>query len=150
MGLITQSTQYLKAMMDTAMTGRGYTTFIGSPNAEGDIPSAYAAVGYGGDDRPGIVGAADDRLAYGNNTTGNRWLMWCTISKAIGDVDPIGLLSDVEDALDAFTDLLDADERLGGMLLVDGRAVLATHEWTVEDSGNIATVFFQVDITQRW
>lgn len=148
--LVTASVGYMKQIMDATVGALGVSTYVGSPAAEGDLPPAYAAVAYGGDDRPGISGLADDRLAYGNDTVGDRWLVWHTISKASGDYGPIELLSDVEDLMDAYTDALEADETLGGLLKADGKAVLSTHEWTVEDAGNIATVFFQVDVVRRW
>lgn len=150
MALVGDSIGALKAIADSTVKSAGFRTYIGNPAGQGDLPNAYCAVAYGGDDRPGVVGARDARLAYGNDTVGDRWLVWVTISKASGDVDPVGLLSDVEDAMDAFDDALEADKTLGGLLQADGRAEVSTHEWIVEDAGNVVSVFFQVDVQRRW
>jgi hypothetical protein len=52
--------------------------------------------------------------------------------------------------MDAFDDALRANRTMGGLLLADGRAEMLTHEWAVEDAGNVATVFFLIDIQRRW
>jgi hypothetical protein len=150
MALVTDSIQFLKGLADATVKPLGLPTYIGNPAGQGDLPNAYCAVAYGGDDRPGVTGARDARLAYGNNTVGDQWFVWVTISVASGDVDPVGLLSDVEDAMDAFDDALRANRTMGGLLLADGRAEMLTHEWAVEDAGNVATVFFLIDIQRRW
>jgi hypothetical protein len=150
MSLVTASIQRLKAIADATVIPLGIPTYLGNPAGQGDLPDAYCAVAYGGDDRPGVTGARDARLAYGNDTVGDRWLVWVTISKASGDVDPIGLLTTVEAAMDAFDDGIDADHTLGGLLKADGRADVGSHEWIVEDAGNVVTVFFQVDVQRRW
>lgn len=150
MSLVTGCVMALKAMVDSAVAPLGFTCYVGNPAGQGDLPNAYCAVAYGGDDRPGIVGGRDMRLGYGNDTVGDKWSVWLTISKAGGDVDPVGLLSDVEDAFDEFDEALTLDRHLGTLLKADGRADVGQHEWTVEDAGNVATVFFQVDVQRRW
>lgn len=150
MSLVSESITALKAMMDATVGAAGVPTYVGNPAGQGDLPDAYGAVAYGGDDRPGIIGGRGRDLAYGNDTIGDRWFVWCTISKASGDSNPAVLLDAVEDLLDLFDTALRADIHLGSLLKADGRADMATHEWTVEDAGNIVTVFFQIDVIRRW
>src|ERR1700754_1567232 len=145
MGAVAQSVVRIKRLVDLIRPD-GWQTFIGSPSAV-EIPPAYIAVAYGGDDRPGVTGQASMAESYEPNASGHTWWVNCTASAYTGDVQPLQRLIDVEDVFDAFETVLAANRYLpddnGSPLLVGGSfAQLAQHDWQIEPDGNVGTVFW--------
>lgn len=134
----------------TAQLPVGFPVSIGAPPG-GDIPNRYAAVAYGGDDRAGIVGQGEPGGA-GNPTerSAETFGVWCTISAASGDVDGAGILATVDGLFQPVATSLRVDRQLGGLIVPPGLAEMGPYEWTVDDGGQIATVFFQVVCRLWW
>lgn len=143
----------LKAMMDEVKPPT-LRTFIGTPDQSGDVPPAYGCVMYGGDDRAGLVGTGDGTLSFGNGTDGRRLAVWCCYSTHSGVPNGLRAIETVEPWFDDFVDALNADPKLSGptgpLLVAGGQATLGGYEWSLESGGQIATVFFQVDVLVRW
>lgn len=122
--------------------------YVGPP--AGDVPDAYLAIAYGGDDRPGINGF---RKPYemGNYTDGRaeEFSVWCTASTATGDQDGLSRMDATNAILALAGDAIQADRHLGGVVPAPGFADVDSYEWTVEEDGTIATVFFTVKVLQE-
>lgn len=147
-----ESVVRIKAIVDSIVPAldEHWPTYVGSPASGQDIPPRYIAVGYGGEDRPGITGVANRADSRNQLTTGHRWVVWCTASCSSGDVDPLARLNEVEDVFDAFEDALEADRTLGGLLQAGGLASMSAYEATMENDGQVATVFWTVEVWVRW
>jgi hypothetical protein len=162
MALVSLSVERIKLMVDAVaaeLLSNGeprWPTYVGNPGASGDLPDRYIAVGYGGDDRPGIVGQAEMGLSRQNGTSGHRWQVWCTASCASGDLNTQARLDEVENVMDEFEERLEVNRGLAladgtdPMLVAGGMASVAAHEWTIEDDGTVATVFWTVEVLVRW
>lgn len=127
---------------------RPVQTYVGPP--AGDIPDAYLAIAYGGDDRPGIVGFGKP-YAQGNYTDARaeEILLWCTASTATGDQSGQSRMDATAAIFTLAVDAIQADRHLGGVVRAPGFADVDTFEWTIEEDGSIATVFFQVKVLQE-
>lgn len=115
--------------------------YMGGPTG-GDVPAKYAAVGYAGDDRAGVNGTRD------RNPTGvgyrEQFSIWCAASTASGDQNAARQMQDTDAIFQTMSAALAADRNLGGLLAPPGHADLGSFEWTIEQGGEIATVFFEV------
>lgn len=123
---------------------------IGVPPG-GDVPDAYVAVAYGGDDRAGITGV--EIVDEGQNTgefEGQDATIWCTISTASGDQDALAQMDATQDIFEECADILRADARFGGLLKGESTSSVGTYEWVIEDGGQVATLFFAVLVKARW
>lgn len=117
--------------------------YLGGPTGA-DVPDRYAAVGYAGDDRAGVSGA---RV---RNPHSEHWaeefVVWCAVSTASGDQDPGVQLAQTESLYQTMVAALAADRTLGGLLLGGGYVEPGGYEWTVEGGGEVATVFFEMNV----
>ncbi len=122
--------------------------YVGPP--AGDIPDAYLSIAYGGDDRPGVIGFSKP-YSMGNYTDARAEdiLVWCTISTATGDQSGQSRMDATNTILGLAVDAIQADRHLGGVVQSPGFADIDTFEWTVEEDGTVATVFFQVKVLQE-
>lgn len=123
---------------------------IGPPPG-GDVPAEYAAVAYGGDDRPDAI-STPSIPEWGNRTEQHQEdiTVWCTVSVAGGDQNAFVLLSIVSDYLQAIGIELKKDPTLGDVIDAGGYANLGAHEWLIDNGGDVVTVFFQVNIHLPW
>lgn len=121
----------------------GFPVTLGPP--VGDIPSQYAAVGYGGDDRAGIVGQGEP-AQWGNGMTSETFGIWCTLSAATGDNNPVAQMDTVDALFQPIARSIRNDPRMGGVVVAPGIAELGPYEWSVEPetTGTVVTVFYQV------
>jgi len=124
--------------------------FIGPPPG-GDVPDRYVCVAYGGDDRPGVIGTAR-RPEYGNtgDVGSEAYGVWCAVSTASGDQDAAAQMAVTDGYFQTCVAAVRANPKLGGVLQAMGSADLGPFEWSIEDGGNIATVFFQVVVDAGW
>lgn len=116
----------------------------------GDLPDRYLAIAYGGDDRPGIIGVG--KPVPGMNYTdarGEEFVIWCTASTATGDQDGMKRMDATAAVLGVATNAVLLDPHLGTAVRAPGTADIGEIEWTVEDEGSVATVFFQVRVNQE-
>ena len=132
----------------TAALPAGFAVSVGQPPG-GDVPAQYAAVAYGGDDRAGIVGAGNPGR-YGNEESAEAFNVWCTISTASGDQLGAAQLGITNGLYIPVAAAIRANRQLNGAVPPPGLASLGTYEWTVDDGGQIATVFFQVEVVAPW
>lgn len=127
---------------------RPVQTFVGPP--AGDIPDSYLAICYGGDDRPGIIGFA--KPYEGGNYTDARaeeFSVWCTASTATGDQSGQSRMDATNAILGKCVDAIQGDRSLGGVVPAPGFVDMDNFEWTIEEDGTIATVFFTVKVWQE-
>jgi len=123
---------------------------IGVPPG-GDVPAAYVAIAYGGDDRAGITGSAfaDDGANTGEHSAQDVSI-WCTISTASGDQNALAQMDITQGIYDSLVDALNVDWRFGGLLKGESIAGIGNFEWILEDGGQVATLFFTVVVQARW
>lgn len=139
----------LHAMFRDVMPPR-FAVYLGDPPG-GDIPDAYVAVAYGGDDRPGVVGAQSVGTQQNwTQVSAEEFMVWCTISRADGEQRADRNLAKVREYLDVCMDALRADRTVRGSITPPGVADLGTYEWSIEDGGGVCTVMFTVNVTARW
>lgn len=127
---------------------RPVQTYVGPP--AGDLPDAYLAIAYGGDDRPGIIGYG--KPYEGGNYTDARaeeFGVWCTVSTATGDQSGQSRMDATAVIFTKAIDAIQGDRSLGGVVPAPGFADLDGFEWTVEEEGTVATVFFQIKVLQE-
>lgn len=143
---VPQITQALKALWTPAIAP--VACYVGPP--AGDIPDAYLSIAYGGDDRPGIVGFGKP-YSMGNYTDARaeEVLVWCTASTATGDQSGQSRMDATAALFTLAVDAIQADRHLGGVVPAPGFADVDTFEWTVEEDGSVATVFFQIKVLQE-
>lgn len=117
----------------------------------GDVPDRYLAVAYGGDDRPGIVGrAVQPTMGNPGQQAAEEFSVWCTLTASSGDQDAAALMGQVAAWFALLGAALRANRQLSGAVIQPGYADLANYEWQLEQGGQITTVFFVVDVIQRW
>lgn len=123
-----------------------FDLYIGPPTG-GDIPSEYAAVAYGGADRPDIV-TRPEIPQWGNRTDQHAEDMdvWCCISVAMGDADGEAALEKVSTYVNTVELELKKDPSLRGTLDAGGYATVGAHDWLIDERGLIGTCFFQVNV----
>lgn len=143
---VPQVTQALKALWTPAV--KPVQVFVGPP--AGDIPDAYLAIAYGGDDRPGVVGFGKP-YSMGNYTDARaeEFLLWCTVSTATGDQSGQSRMDATAGIFTLAVDAIQADRNIGGVVPAPGFVDVDAYEWTVEEDGTIATVFFQLKVYQE-
>jgi len=129
---------------------QNFPLFVGPPPG-GDVPSEYAAVAYGGDDRPDIL-STPTVPDWGNRTEQHKEeiSIWNCVSTASGDQDGYKQMKATADYLQTIGTELKKDPTLGGVIDAGGYASLGAHEWMLDNGGQIATVFFLVVITLPW
>lgn len=119
------------------------TVYLGQPTG-GDIPARYVAVAYAGEEDRGVSGA---RI---RQTHSEHWAeefdVWCSVSTAAGDENGPQQLADTDALYSVVAAAFEADRTIGGLLVGNGRAELGAYEWTVEQGGAVATVFFTVHV----
>ena len=122
--------------------------YVGPP--AGDIPDSYLSICYGGDDRPGIVGFGKP-FEMGNYTDARaeEFSVWCTASTATGDQSGQSRMDATNVIFGLAVDAIQADRHLGGVVPAPGFADVDGYEWTVEEDGSIATIFFQIKVLQE-
>ena len=136
----------LKALWTPAV--KPVQVFVGPP--AGDIPDSYLSICYGGDDRPGIIGFG--KPYEGGNYTDARaeeFALWCTASTATGDHDGQSRMDATNTIFSQAVDAIHDDRSLGGVVPAPGFADVDQFEWTIEEDGSIATVFFTVKVLQE-
>lgn len=124
-----------------------FSLFVGQPPG-GDLPAEYAAVMYGGEDRPDAT-ARSQPAQWGNRTDffSEEIEIWCCISTASREQDGRAQAQVTQNYLKAVRDEVKKDPTLGGTIDAGGFATIGSHEWLIDNGGQIATVFFQVLIT---
>lgn len=119
------------------------SVFLGEPTG-GDIPAAYVAVAYAGEEVRGVAG---QRV---RQTSSEHWAeefdVWCTVSTSTGDENAPQQLADTDALYHLVANAFEADRQLGGLLLGNGRAELGSYEWTIEQGGAVASVYFTVHV----
>lgn len=123
-------------------------TYVGPP--AGDIPDAYLAVAYGGDDRPGVVGFGKAGMTNYRDSRSEEFGIWCTASTATGDQSGQSRMDATAALYTLAVDAIHNDRSLGGVVAPPGFADVDTFEWTIEEDGTIATVFFAIKVRQEW
>jgi hypothetical protein len=147
--IVPQVIPAVHALMASAVDSDVYV-LIGPPGGA-NVPDKYVAVGYGGDDRAGVTGTGVEVPGY---NTGEFWAenieIWCTVSTASGDQDGAAQLAETQAIFDLVQDAVDADPKLGGLLVNESRMTAGGFEWTIDDGGAVCTVFFVLLIEARW
>lgn len=139
----------LAAYMD-AVLGSDVAVSIGPPPG-GDIPAKYVAVAYGGDDRAAVTGVGVDVGGYNpGEFFAENFEVWCTVSTASGDQNGAAQLAVTQGIFDQIQDAIDANPKLGGILVNESILSLGGFEWSIEDGGAVCTVFFTLLVQARW
>lgn len=117
------------------------------PPPGGDVPAEYAAVAYGGDERSDVVGAGQIP-SLGNRTQQSQesFGIWCTIATAGGEQDGAAQLAVTDGYYQTVRAALRANPSLG-ILPSGSNASVETFEWSIEEGGSVATVFFLVTVS---
>jgi hypothetical protein len=123
------------------------TVYLGEPTG-GDIPHQYVAVMYAGPDRPAVLGSRQ------RQTHSEHWAeefdLWVSVSTASGDENGPAQMADTEALFALVVDALAADRSCGGVVPLPGLAEYGSYEWTVEQGGSVATVFFTMHVRHVW
>lgn len=139
-------------MFDTAVDGYDpyVSTSVGPPPG-GDIPSAYLAVAYGGDDRASItVNVVEDTSYNMTQHSAEDFEVWVTISTASGDQDGAAQMLVTKGIYTLCASALVANPTLSGVLKGESRAQVGSSEWVIDEGGAVATLFFTVLCRARW
>lgn len=122
--------------------------YVGPP--AGDVPDSYLAIAYGGDDRPGVIGFGKPYM-LGNYTEGRaeEFGVWCTASTATGDQSGQSRMDATATLFTKAVDAVNSNRTLAGAVPAPGLVDVDTFEWTIEEEGTIATVFFLIKVTQE-
>ncbi len=150
--VVPQATQAIFDLFHAATRGHNpyVATSVGPPPG-GDIPDAYLAVGYGGDDRASVTVNVLEPDSYNRSEhSAEDFEVWCTISTAGGDQNGAAQMVVTQGIYNVCASALIASPTLNGVLKGEGLAQVGSAEWVIDEGGAVVTLFFTGMCRARW
>jgi hypothetical protein len=134
----------------TANAPAGVPVSLGSTPG-GDIPADYVTVGWAGDDLPSVDGRSrPTELGNPGQVAAESYVVWCSVSTSSGDELAAARIARTDAIFQALVAALRGNRTLMGALTPPGMADVGSFQWTIEEGGQVATVYFQVDVDAGW